>query len=155
MALYKVQTNQISIPMSRLQITASRSPISTSPTRPSSRTSPLVFLPSEQNPVQPRLLPAPILRPTAYSARHIAQPQTSSSPPYSTNSSPESAVRDEVFRTPALPRSEMYEPAQMSSPPNSEKENVVHGVRGVDSLTSSTVRGKAAIGLLGLRRAGT
>ena len=139
--------------MSRLQITASRSPIANSPTRLLSRALPSVSPPSQEKPIQPKLLPAPILRPTAYSARTIVQPQASSSPPYSTNSSPESAVRDEVFRTPALPRSNMYEPAHMSSPPNSEEGDAARGAREEDSLTSSAVRGNAAIGLLGLRRA--
>jgi len=48
----------------------------------------------------------------------------------------------------------MYEPAQMSSPPDSEEGDAVRGRMEEDRLTSSAVRGNAAIGLLGLRGAG-
>ncbi len=140
--------------MSRLQITSHHAPTLTSSPQALRQALPSVSPSTQEKAVQPNLLPAPILRPTAYSARSITQPQISSSPPYSANSSPDSAVRDHVFRTPALPRSKMYEPAQMSSPPDSEEGDAVRGRMEEDRLTSSAVRGNAAIGLLGLRGAG-
>ena len=137
--------------MSRLEITSRRAPTVTSPFQALRQALPSVSPSTQEKAAPPKLLPAPILRPTAYSARTVTQPQISSSPPYSTNSSPESVVRDHVFRTPALPRSKMYEPTQMSSPPNSEEGDAVRGGMRRDSLTSTAARGKAAIGLLGLR----
>ena len=91
-----------------------------------------------------------MLRPTAYSARTIAPPHTASSPPSSINNSPDKASRDDVFRTPALPRHATHAlPQHTSSPPDSQGRS--KGRDDVSGLTSSAVRGKAAIGLLGLR----
>lgn len=140
--------------MSQLQITSPRHRVQTSPLRAASPILQSISPQTQEKAPHPKLLPAPVLKPTAYSARTIARPHIPSSPPYSTNSSPESAVRDEFFRTPALPRSKMYEPKQMSSPPESEERDVMRAGRERESLTSSAVRGKAAIGLLGLRGAG-
>ncbi len=140
--------------MSQLQITSPRNRVQTSPLRSSSQILQSVSPQTREKAPHPMLLPAPVLKPTAYSARTIMQPHIPSSPPYSTNSSPESAVGDEVFRTPALPRSKIYETTQMSSPPGSEGRDVAQVRRKQESLTSSAIRGKAAIGLLGLREAG-
>lgn len=140
--------------MSQLQIASPRTSVQTSPLPAAPRILLSVSPQTQEKAPHPRLLPAPVLKPTVYSARTITQPHIPSSPPYSANSSPESAVRDEVFRTPALPRSKMYEPTQMSSPPESEDRGMVREGTGQESLTSSAVRGKAAVGLLGLREAG-
>ena len=47
----------------------------------------------------------------------------------------------------------MYEPAQISSPPDSEEEGASRERMGGESLTGSAVQGKAAFGLLGLNGA--
>ena len=101
-------------------------------------------------PSLPRLLPAPVLRPTAYSACTITQMQVPSSPPSSAENSPGKDFHNEVFRTPALPRHATHILLQQtSSPPDSQEGR---GHNDGDNLTSSAVRGKAAIGLLGLRQ---
>ncbi|SLM35147.1 hypothetical protein LPUS_04230 [Lasallia pustulata] len=151
-AMFKVQTNQTSIPMSRLQI----SPGSTGG-RSSATVGPQGNV-AEQRSNQaalPRLLPAPVLRPTAYSARHITQTRVPSSPPNSPEVSPKAVVQEEVFRTPALPRHKrLASPLQMSSPPDSEALEGGRREDEDDSVTSSVVKGRAANGLLGLMRLG-
>ena len=110
--------------------------------------------------VVPRLLPAPILQPTAYSARMAEAARMSSSPSTSPTESPArqaqigSRVSDDVFRTPALPKHRRGTMAdgQLSSPPDSQQR-----VDGMDldqntELTSSVIRGNAARDLLGLMR---
>ena len=101
-------------------------------------------------PSLPRLLPAPVLRPTAYSARTITQMQVPSSPPSSTDNNPGKDCHKEVFRTPALPRHATHISLQQRSSPSDSQEG--RGYNDEDNLTSSAVRGKAAIGLLGLRQ---
>lgn len=134
LAHFKVRTNQTHIPLSQLQTSARED-----------RGSP------EHQPSLPTLLPAPVLLPTAYSARTIAQPQIPSSPPSSPDNGAEKTIRDEIFRTPALPRhSTSFR--QMSSPPDSQERASRKPYTEEDSLTSSAVRGKAAFGLLGLRQ---
>ena len=74
-----------------------------------------------------------------------------SSPRTSTDISPRKGYRDEVFRTPALPRHiTRVSLQQKSSPPDSQERQKEYDED--DNLTSSAVRGKAAIGLLGLRQ---
>lgn len=142
LAHFKVQTNQTNVPLSQLRTSRDESedpPLSTDSS----------FGPDDQ-PSLPKLLPAPVLRPAAYSARTIAPTQIPSSPPSSVNNSPYKATRDDVFRTPALPRHATHAlPQQTSSPPDSQERS--RGRDDVSGLTSSAVRGKAAIGLLGLR----
>ena len=144
LAHFKVKTNQINVPLSRLRI-SSTEPAIRSPTEASQE--------KERQPALPKLLPAPILRPTAYSSRTISFPQIPSSPPISPERVSNKDNDDEVFRTPALPRHALrHEVRQTSSPPESPgkfpKEQYGHE----DDLTSSAIRGKAAIGLLGLRQ---
>ena len=142
LAHFKVQTNQTNIPLSRLRISGDES--EDQPPSIDSDYSP------NDPPSLPKLLPAPVLRPTAYSARTIAPRQIPSSPPSSVNNSPDKASRDDVFRTPALPRHATHaSPQQTSSPPDSQERS--KGRDNVGGLTSSAVRGKAAIGLLDLR----
>ncbi|KAI4130815.1 MAG: hypothetical protein LQ347_003233 [Umbilicaria vellea] len=151
-AMFKVRTNQTSIPMSRLQISpgngGSRSSAVPGPQGNS----------SEQHPnhsALPRLLPAPILRPTAYSARHITQSQIPSSPPDSVDDSPKPVTQQEVFRTPALPRQKrLASPLQLSSPSASRAHGGERLEEEEDTPTKSVVKGRAADGLLGLMRFG-
>lgn len=140
--MFKVRTGQTNLPMS----------LCISPDSPQL---PVLAPPA----AVPRLLPAPILQPTAYSARMTEPPGISSSPPTSQGESPERQIQigsrvpdDDVFRTPALPKHRRGPVAdgQLSSPPDSQQ-----GVDGMDldqntELTSSAVRGNAARDLLGL-----
>lgn len=141
LAHFKVQTNQINIPLSQLRISrneALRSQDST-PKR-------------DEQPSLPKLLPAPVLLPTAFSTRMVARPQDLSSPPCSPD---HGAQREgtEVFRTPALPRQRVSNgQRQLSSPPGSDERISKRRYEDEDNLTSSAVRGNAAIGLLGLRQ---
>ena len=81
----------------------------------------------------------------------IASPHDLSSPPRSPHRNTESES-PEVFRTPALPRQKVpTDLRQLSSPPGSEERVSKRHYEDDDSLTSSAVRGKAAIGLLDLR----
>ena len=141
LAHFKVQTNQTNLPLSQLRV---------------SREGPL--LPQEsllrQNDQQPlpKLLPAPVLLPTAFSARTIARPQDLSSPPCSPDHSTQRESAN-VFRTPALPRQKVPTALrQLSSPPGSNEGISKRHYEYEDNLTSSAVRGKAAIGLLDLRQ---
>lgn len=141
LAHFKVQTNQTNLPLSQLRISRKEP----SPSRDPSRT-------RDEQPSLPKLLPAPVLHPTAFSARTIARPQDLSSPPCSPD---HSAQKDspEVFRTPALPRQRGSDAQrQLSSPPGSDERISKRRYEDEDNLTSSAVRGKAAIGLLGLRQ---
>lgn len=140
LAHFKVQTNQTNLPLSQLRISPKEGP------RPQSSTSP----PDEQ-PSLPKLLPAPILRPTAFSSRMISRQQDLSSPRCSPDQSAQKD-RSEVFRTPALPRHRAPTgQRQLSSPPGSVERISKRRYEDEDNLTSSAVRGNAAIGLLGLR----
>ena len=145
MAMFKLETNQIGVPLSRLQLPSrTGSTSSTSPQPPSTSQ------PNTQAPV-PKLLPAPVLRPTAYSSRRIEEPQTLSSPPRSLEASPVKDASDDVFLTPALPKRRVPNTKmQMSSPPDS----VGCGTpQEDDGLSSSIIKGRAAAGLLGLLHA--
>ena len=143
--MFKVRTGQTNIPMSLC-------------VAPDSPQLPLLAPP----PAVPRLLPAPILQPTAYSARMTEPPRISSSPPTSQTESPARQMQvgsrgsDDVFRTPALPKHKRgtVGEGQLSSPPDSQPR-----VDGMDldqntELTSSVIRGNAARDLLGLMQSG-
>ena len=82
----------------------------------------------------------------------IARPHDLSSPPCSPDRGTQKESAD-VFRTPALPRQKVpTDLQQLSSPPGSEERMPKRDYEDKDSLTSSAVRGNAAIGLLGLRQ---
>lgn len=141
LAHFKVQTNQTNLPLSQLRI--SRNEVL--PPRES-------ILRRDDQPSLPKLLPAPVLLPTAFSARMITHPQDLSSPPCSPDHRAQKES-PEVFRTPALPRQRASAASrQLSSPPGSAERMSKDSYEDEDSLTSSAVRGKAAIGLLGLRQ---
>ena len=74
-----------------------------------------------------------------------------SSPPSSPDNRRETGHREAVFRTPALPR-RVITSVQPESPMDDEERGTNDSYRDRDNLTSSAVRGKAAIGLLGLRQ---
>ncbi|KAL9614710.1 MAG: hypothetical protein Q9167_000839 [Letrouitia subvulpina] len=139
-AMFKVQTNQTHIPLSQLRI-------------PSQPTLTQGLQSSPKEPELPRLLPAPVLKPTSRSTHGV--PQMLSSPPSSTDNSPMSRSEREksVFRTPALPRQRVQMVRgmqQTSSPPDSQGEGFEPDED--EGLRSSGVKGRAAaIGLLGLR----
>ena len=145
--MYKIRTGQTNIPMSQLAIApkSPQPPISAS--HFSSRTSAV-----------PRLLPAPLIEPTPFSARMTVPPQMPSSPPKSHTASPEEETRieskteREVFRTPALPKHQKpgTKGQQLNSPPSSQRHARRNEQDGDNELTSSAVRGSAARGLLGL-----
>ena len=141
LAHFKVQTNQTDLPLSQLQISRN----DPSPSQES------ILQRNDQQPL-PKLLPAPVLLPTAYSARMIARPHDLSSPPCSPDRGTQKESAD-IFRTPALPRQKVpTDLRQLSSPPGSEERMPKRDYEDEDSLTSSVVRGNAAIGLLGLRQ---
>ena len=141
LAHFKVQTNQTDLPLSQLRI--DRNQLS-SPQKSTLR--------RDEQPSLPKLLPAPVLLPTAFSARMIARPQDLSSPPCSPGHRAWKE-RPEAFRTPALPRQKVPTTlGQLSSPPDSEEGMSRKQYEEEDNLTSSAVRGNAAIGLLGLRQ---
>ncbi|CAD6590761.1 MAG: hypothetical protein ASARMPREDX12_004723 [Alectoria sarmentosa] len=141
LAYFKVQTNQTNLPLSQLRISRNEALPSQDST-----------LKQNEQPLLPKLLPAPVLIPTAFSARMIARPQDLSSPPCSPDHSAQKES-PEVFRTPALPRQRVSNAQeQLSSPPGSDERISKRRYEAEDNLTSSAVRGKAAIGLLGLRQ---
>ena len=142
LAHFKVQTNQTDLPLSQLRI--SRNDILPPREPPAGQ--------SDQ-PSLPKLLPAPVLLPTAFSARTIARPQDLSSPPCSPDHHRAQKKTPEAFRTPALPREKVHVGSrQLSSPPGSGDRMSRKGYEDEEKLTSSAVRGNAAIGLLGLRQ---
>ncbi|KAL9039425.1 MAG: hypothetical protein Q9214_004883 [Letrouitia sp. 1 TL-2023] len=136
-AMFKVQTNQTHIPLSQLRIPSQPTLTQSLPTSP-------------KEPKLPRLLPAPVLKPTSRSAHSV--PQMLSSPPSSTDNSPmnRSERGKSVFRTPALPRQRVQGVQQTSSPADSQGDGLERDKD--EGLRSSGVKGRAAaIGLLGLR----
>jgi hypothetical protein len=161
LAMYKVKTNQIHVPMSELRFLPCESVSSVlKPDIPATSSAPKTLPPQQTRPrSNPKLLPAPVLVPTAYSARRITEPYIPSSPPCSApNSDIDTAESEEDsekdFTTPTAPKDteSLHPPVQLSSPPGSEKR-IANTSRICDakaSLTSSVVKGRAANGLLEL-----
>ncbi|KAI9770082.1 MAG: hypothetical protein M1840_003532 [Geoglossum simile] len=159
-AMYKVKTNQIHVPMSELQFLP-REPAKSlpKPSIPAASSAPETIS-LQPTLSKPKLLPAPLLVPTAYSARPVTEPYMPSSPPCSAPNSDEDSPdlvdsEDQDFTTPIASRENrviLRSPVQLSSPPSSEKR-VVNRSRIYDAegrLTSSMVKGRAADGLLEL-----
>ena len=146
-AMYKIRTGQTNIPMSQLSIAPKSPQLPTPASQFSSRTS-----------IVPRLLPAPLIEPTPFSARMTFPTQMPSSPPKSQTGSPEEQTRvepkteREIFRTPALPKHQKLgmKSQQLNSPPSSQRHTRRNELDEDNELTSSAVRGSAARGLLGL-----
>jgi hypothetical protein len=177
LAFYKVQTNQVSKPFSRLEQPRLSSP--ELPPQPPSlrRTSPEGIIAAARaratqlkKPAVRSLngLPIPTIVPTAYSARymHVEKegPPPQSSAPSSNDTikgSNEGARCLERSRTPTLTQEDQAmfpkTPMQLGSPPKSDvcgpTLKPAEGSNLVGGLTSSVVKGEAANGLLELMRA--
>lgn len=146
-AMYKVRTNQIDVPFTDLEVP--QIPGSAKSFTAQAVEDAVAQLRREAQEVNarqplayPKLLPAPVLRPTAYSSRMIYDTNPPSSPPVSVSVSPE--------KLPELP-------GYVSTP---QREMAHYGTPSVDrlrrpeqELTSSAVKGRVAEGLLGLRNA--
>lgn len=146
-AMYKVRTNQIGVPFSELRVPAEESAeAAVAAAKEKARTDELSAMLPAQQPAYaiPKLLPAPILRPTAYSSRLIIEDYLPSSPPVLT--SPERSPERQAH-TPLSRRSYQQRLRSPRSPPDSGR------VMDDRELTSSVVKGRIAEGLLGLRNA--
>ncbi|KAK5111039.1 hypothetical protein LTR62_005414 [Meristemomyces frigidus] len=144
-AMYKVRTNQIDVPFHQLEVDeglcrgrASSKAVEAAVAE--LRREAQARLPLHRDPV-PKLLPAPLLLPTAHSSRIISWSALPSSPPLLTDAHrdmpPGQAASDQDFQDfSILPRSPERRLLQ------SEAE-----------LTTSVVKGRVAEGLLGLRNA--
>ena len=145
--MFKVRTNQIDVPFISLQV----------PDRPKSPRSltaqaveeAVAQLRREAQEVMarqptsiPKLLPAPILKPTAYSSRMIHETNLPSSPPVSL--SPD--------KLPTLP-TDVSTPRREYGRYGTPLGSVERLRRPEPELTSSAVKGRVAEGLLGLRHA--
>ncbi|KAI9703709.1 MAG: hypothetical protein M1836_007479 [Candelina mexicana] len=125
-AMFKVQTNQTDVPLSRLQISPRKqSPTSLRKDTPLS-TTPQLNSTSQisETRAAPRLLPAPVLEPTAYTARRISAYHVPSSPPSSTGTIARMEVNEGQPRvtTPVTTKSKPAQsPMQLSSPPASQE----------------------------------
>lgn len=149
MAMYKIKTNQTQVPLDALEVVphAAHSSLSTilavQPPQSHSDSPNQSQHHEKANSGIPKLLPAPILRPTAYSSRKIEYVR--SSPP----TSPEKVSESDTFATPIAARRVqqlLNMPGAAISP---EKERVENR----EDLTSSVVKGRAASSLLELMRA--
>ncbi|OJD36299.1 guanyl-nucleotide exchange factor [Diplodia corticola] len=195
-ALYKVKTGQTHVPLSCLEIPREyrRKPAekADAPSRPTyssvapaleakqTSTAPAITVTGEDEVEEglsntrsseqsaPKLLPAPVLMPTAYSTRFITEPQTTtvpSSPPNLANTTATAADRGsstprgrgssgsssslQEFVTPVANR---HAATQLSSPPYSENHVRHRAPNDSDNLTSSGVKDRAADALLKLTR---
>ena len=143
-ALFKVRTGQTNLRLSQLRICPDSPPIQDVASNGS----------LERPACPPTLLPAPQLKPTAYSARNISQVQLLSSPPGSRTNSPNGDLQDKVLQTPALSKLKTHlVTEQLSSPPNSQGRNEKIAEE-PESLTSSALRGSVARSLHGLAQRG-
>ncbi|KAK3726111.1 hypothetical protein LTR37_000259 [Vermiconidia calcicola] len=147
-AMYKIRTDQIDVPFAEIEhcVPSSSKPRSTTVEEA------VAQLRREAQEVNarpksiPKLMPAPVLRPTAYSSRMIYENERlPSSPPVSRPSGRLPTSPDSN----ATPRREV---PQLSSPPSTGGERFARPDE--QDLTSSVVKGRVAEGLLGLRHAG-
>ncbi|KAF2101370.1 hypothetical protein NA57DRAFT_53342 [Rhizodiscina lignyota] len=161
-AMYKVRTNQTDVPLSHLKV------VDNKPSDPTGETIPPaepnnsaalsvkpVSIPSAKRVEQSKsrslgLLPAPILRPTAYSSRFINSrvADITSSPP-SGSASPR---KDLSVREHSLPTTRVSSPVKARAHVTPMASRVIE-VGSEENLTSSVVKGRAASGLLELMRA--
>lgn len=154
-AMYKVRTNQVDVPFRNLQIQGSASGrVWRSPTQEAVeeavaelRKEALEVRAREEAKRQqraeevPKLLPAPTLKPTAYSSRMIYDSGYPSSPP--TSKSPERLPGARLIATPRRQRTFGIQPDSAEKCDGACEQE----------LTSSVVKGRVAEGLLGLRHA--
>jgi hypothetical protein len=176
MAMYKVHTDQVHLRMSELKLPRSsfaRTLTATSQSQGKLKPRPRPSSPEKfsaedvvhvvANPTAqanlPKLLPAPVLLPTAYSSQKIVYDldQIPSSPPTDDDHlapAAQSPPKARFYATPAAKRVQMlanYDGAAVHGA-SDEKESC--GYEDRDDLTSSVVKGKAASSLLELRRGG-
>ena len=153
--MYKVRTNQVGVPFAELLVEENRERA-----RAQSRQDAVEEAVAElrreaqekmlqQQETQacdrasiPTLLPAPVLRPTAYSSRMLYSTELSSSPP----------VPLSPDRGPANVSTPLREVRQLSSPPGSAEVRRSR-LSYEQELTSSVVKGRVAEGLLDLHHA--
>ncbi|KAL8949276.1 MAG: hypothetical protein Q9222_004599 [Ikaeria aurantiellina] len=135
-ALFKVQTNQVNVPLSQIRFPTHHSLGSRTASSPSS---------ASIGSAKPHLLPAPVLKPSVRPKPRASQTQIPSSPPASGENSPQS------FRTDTLSLSRTQLAQQMSSPPDSYDGERGRSQAEDRALNSSAVKGHAAISLLDLR----
>ena len=144
-AMYKVRTNQTDVPFTELRVEGGeqRNPKPNNDAVEEAiallRKEAQERMPKPKERSFPRLQPAPVLRPTAYSSRMIYDRHLPSSPPIARSPIPLPASIATPTRT-----------TQLSSPPDSAQR-----ISRLDKreLTSSVVKGRVAEGLLGLRNA--
>ncbi|KAI4273092.1 MAG: hypothetical protein LQ337_004855 [Flavoplaca oasis] len=141
-ALFKVQTDQINIPVSQLRLPTTCFPELKPPPQSSSKR-------ADVQP--PSLLPAPNLKATVRPNERARYSQMLSSPPSTRAGSPTKVSDSDNFRTPLLPLSKVQQSHQLSSPPNSHDGDLKDSELEDGRLSSSAVKGNAAISLLGLR----
>lgn len=144
--MYKVQTNQIAVPFTELHV-EDQSPQAKAQRAADAAVEELrreareVAARQPPQPV-PKLLPAPVLRPTAYSSRMIYDTILPSTPRTFSSSG--------KLPTAAAAESPLREVWKVESP----STNVQNTERILEpELTSSVVKGRAAEDLLGLRHA--
>jgi hypothetical protein len=127
LAAYKVQSNQMDIPISQLRI---KTNTPSSPKLPTTR---------RRTPLPSAVPNIELLKPSAEKSRSLTN--IPSSPPSYRAS--EESPRKEAFATPLLPRQRqgLLNPPNLGSPTWKDRE-----------LTSSAVKGKAAVSLLSLMR---
>ena len=147
MAMYKVRTNQVDVPFTDLRV-PEHTKVSKSSTAQAVEEA-VAQLRQEAMEVNARqstailkLLPAPVLKPTAYSSRMVYETNIPSSPPVSLSPDKLPSAPTSVF----TPQKDL---AQYGTP----RRSVERLRMPPEELTSSAVKGRVAEGLLGLRHA--
>ena len=149
--MYKVRTNQVEVPFDQLYVEGENNKTKTTSEAVEEAVAQLrreaqeVEAASLDDRTYPKLLPAPILRPTAYSSRMIYQEALPYSPP--TSRTPQRPQQLQQLATPGRPLI-----GQLSSPPDSADRQTRRPGEDVDAA-GSLVKGHVAEGLLGLRHA--
>jgi hypothetical protein len=146
-AMYKVRTNQVDIPFTDLRV-PEHAKVSKSPTAQAVEEAvaqlrrEAMEVNARQSTTIPKLLPAPVLKPTAYSSRMVYETNIPSSPPVSLSPDKLRSAPTNVF----TPQKDF---AQYGTP----RRSVERLRMPPEELTSSAVKGRVAEGLLGLRHA--
>lgn len=140
--MFKVETDQTNVPFSRLRIPSFRAQTDTllECTSPSCNAA-----------SHPTLLPAPVLKPPNRRDGVAGKPHILSSPPSSGRSNPVKKLSPDTFRNSAPPRQREQPNQQTSSPPENQGGFRCNNEAEVSRLSSSAVKGHAAISLLDLR----
>ncbi|KAI9848665.1 MAG: hypothetical protein M1838_000437 [Thelocarpon superellum] len=142
LAMFRIQTDQVGVPFAALHVSPRSSGRALSAEKLSSDG-------THRSPLRRKLLPPPVILSTGCPTVEISLP---SSPPDSANRLDDAMDDRGGFTTPVAPRNRCtQQPVQLSSPPDSQggDERVPE-----INLTSSVVRGRAATGLLELKRMG-